>query len=131
MMGVQEAPARLFYDFDLDAHVPANHILRQIDRFLDVDIVRAQLRPFYSHLGRPSIDPELIVRAANKNGWLPGSEDMAKATDLLEQINPGAVPTGEEPDEVFQMFGDPGGENQGQIGPHLYKIDGKRPVCPA
>ena len=30
MMGVQEAPARLFYDFDLDAHVPANHILRQI-----------------------------------------------------------------------------------------------------
>ena len=41
MMGVQEAPARLFYDFDLDAHVPANHILRQIDRFLDVDIVRA------------------------------------------------------------------------------------------
>ena len=62
MMGVQEAPARLFYDFDLDAHVPANHILRQIDRFLDVDIVRAQLRPFYSHLGRPSIDPELIVR---------------------------------------------------------------------
>ena len=62
MMGVQEAPARLFYDFDLDAHVPANHILRQIDRFLDVDIVRAQLKPFYSHLGRPSIDPELIVR---------------------------------------------------------------------
>ena len=62
MMGVQEAPARLLYDFDLDAHVPANHILRQIDRFLDVDIVRAQLRPFYSHLGRPSIDPELIVR---------------------------------------------------------------------
>ena len=49
MMGVQEAPARLFYDFDLDAHVPANHILRQIDRFLDVYIVRAQLRPFYSH----------------------------------------------------------------------------------
>ena len=63
------------------------------------------------------------LSAANKNGWLPGSEDMAKATDLLEQINPGAVPTGEEPDEVFQMFGDPGGENQGQIGPHLYKID--------
>jgi len=49
MMGVQEAPARLFYDFDLDAHVPANHILRQIDRFLDVYIVHAQLKPFYSH----------------------------------------------------------------------------------
>ena len=62
MMGVQEAPARLIYDFDLDAHVPANHMLRQIDRFLDVDIVRAQLKPFFSHPGRPSIDPELILR---------------------------------------------------------------------
>ena len=35
MMGVQEAPARLFYDFDMEAHVPAaDHMLREIDRFL-------------------------------------------------------------------------------------------------
>ncbi|WP_227272643.1 transposase, partial [Roseobacter weihaiensis] len=62
MMGVQEAPARLFYDFDLEAHVPADHLLREIDRFLDVCTIRQQLAPHYSHLGRPSIDPELIVR---------------------------------------------------------------------
>ena len=62
MMGVQEAPARLFYDFGLEGHVPVNHILRQIDRFLDVGAIRVQLKPFYSHLGRPSIDPELLVR---------------------------------------------------------------------
>lgn len=62
MMGVQEAPARLFYDFDLEAHVPANHLLREIDRFLDLCAIRQQLSPHYSHLGRPSIDPELIVR---------------------------------------------------------------------
>lgn len=62
MMGVQEAPARLFYDFDLEAHVPAGHLLREIDRFLDVCAIREQLAPHYSHLGRPSIDPELIVR---------------------------------------------------------------------
>ena len=62
MMGTQTAPAQLFYDFDLDEHVPANHMLREIDRFLDVDGMRAKLRTFYSHLGRPSIDPELIVR---------------------------------------------------------------------
>ena len=62
MMGTQEAPARLFYDFDLEAHVPANHMLRQIDCFFDVNVVREALRPHYSHLGRPSIDPELIVR---------------------------------------------------------------------
>ena len=61
-MGTQSAPEQLFYDFDLDEHVPANHMLREIDRFLDVDGLRTKLRTFYSHLGRPSIDPELIVR---------------------------------------------------------------------
>ncbi|WP_417711134.1 transposase [Roseibium aggregatum] len=62
MMGTQSAPAQLFYDFDLEDHVPANHMLREIDGFLDIDGMRAKVQPFYSHLGRPSIDPELIVR---------------------------------------------------------------------
>lgn len=62
MMGVQKIEAQLFYEFDLDAHVPSNHLLREIDRFFDVGSIREQLRPFYSHTGRPSIDPELIVR---------------------------------------------------------------------
>jgi len=62
MMGTQEASKQLFYDFDLDAHVPAEHMLRQIDHFLDLDAVREQLKAYYSHLGRPSIDPQLIVR---------------------------------------------------------------------
>jgi len=43
-------------------HDPSGHVLREIDRFLDVDGMRETLRPFYSHLGRPSIDPELIIR---------------------------------------------------------------------
>lgn len=42
--------------------VPSGHMLREIDRFLDVDGMREALRPFYSHLGRPSIDPELSIR---------------------------------------------------------------------
>ena len=62
MMGCQNASATLFYDFDLEAHVPPGHLLRQIDRFLDMATVRKELRPYYSHLGRPSIDPELILR---------------------------------------------------------------------
>ena len=61
-MGVQIAKAELFYEFNLESHVPADHLLREIDRFLDMDGIRAKLRPFYSHTGRPSIDPELIVR---------------------------------------------------------------------
>jgi hypothetical protein len=53
---------RLFYAFNLDAHVPADHLLRGIDRFLDLTDLRSYLAPFYSHTGRPSIDPELMVR---------------------------------------------------------------------
>ena len=62
MMGVQATSARLFYDFCLDDHVPSDHILRSIDRHLDLDDVRQALKPFYSSTGRPSIDPELIIR---------------------------------------------------------------------
>ncbi|MGH6713010.1 MAG: transposase [Bradyrhizobium sp.] len=62
MMGMQTAPAQLFYDFCLDAHVPEDHLLRRIDRFLDLEKVRTELKPFYSNIGRPSIDPELMMR---------------------------------------------------------------------
>lgn len=61
-MGMQSAPERLFYDFCLEDHVPDDHLLRQIDRFLDFDGIRQQLRPYYSSIGRPSIDPELMIR---------------------------------------------------------------------
>src|SRR6202521_6157951 len=62
MMGVQATSARLFYDFCLDDHVPSDHILRSIDRHLDLDDVRQAVRPYYSSTGRPSIDPELMIR---------------------------------------------------------------------
>lgn len=62
MMGFQAAPAQLFYDFSLDEHVPADHLLRRIDNHLDLDSVRVQLKPYYSSTGRPSIDPELMMR---------------------------------------------------------------------
>ena len=62
MMGTQAAPEQFFYDFCLEDHVPDDHLLRRIDRFLDLSEVRATLRPYYSHLGRPSIDPELMIR---------------------------------------------------------------------
>jgi transposase len=62
MMGFQETSARLFYDFCLDGHVPSDHMLRSIDRHLNLDDVRQRLKPFYSSTGRPSIDPELMIR---------------------------------------------------------------------
>jgi transposase len=63
MMGSQAGgQERLFYSFNLDDHVPSNHLLRGIDRFLDLSELRQHLAPFYSHTGRPSVDPELMVR---------------------------------------------------------------------
>jgi Transposase domain (DUF772) len=63
MMGerrvVQEA---LFYGFSLERHVPDNNLLRKIDRFVDLSEVRTHLEPYYSETGRPSIDPELMMR---------------------------------------------------------------------
>jgi transposase len=63
MMGeLQVDQGALFYKFSLDRHVPADHMLRVIDRFIDLDGVRAHLAPFYSSTGRPSIDPALLIR---------------------------------------------------------------------
>jgi transposase len=63
MMGertvMQEA---LFYGFSLEDHVPRDHLLRSIDRFVDLGGIRKHLRPYYSETGRPSIDPELMIR---------------------------------------------------------------------
>jgi transposase len=44
MMGCQAARAQLFYNFCLDGHVPTDHLLRGIDRHLELDSVRAQLK---------------------------------------------------------------------------------------
>ena len=52
----------LFYGFSLERHVPAGHMLRSIDRFVELSGVRAHLQPFYSEIGRPSVDPELMIR---------------------------------------------------------------------
>lgn len=62
MMGRHEdRQRRLFYKFDLEEMVPADHLLRGIDNFLDLQDLRDHLAPFYSRTGRPSIDPEPLI----------------------------------------------------------------------
>jgi transposase len=65
MMGRQTGDQRqLFYLFNLEERIPANHLLRWINPIVVgvlVD-VREKLEPFYSEIGRPSIDPELMIR---------------------------------------------------------------------
>ena len=53
---------RLFYSFNLEDHVPTNHLLRGVDRFLDLSDLHRHLAGHYSNTGRPSIDPELMIR---------------------------------------------------------------------
>ena len=63
MMGRQtQGQEQLFYEFSLDGVVPLDHLVRRIDAVLDTSWVHRELEPFYSTLGRPSIDPELMIR---------------------------------------------------------------------
>ena len=63
MMGQQGGGQdRLFYSFNLDEHVPPDHLLRGINQFLDLSDLRQYLAGHYSNTGRPSIDPELMIR---------------------------------------------------------------------
>jgi transposase len=58
MMGqLSSGQERLFYSFNIEDHIPANHLLRNIDRCLDLSDLR-----HYSPIGRPSIDPQLMIR---------------------------------------------------------------------
>jgi hypothetical protein len=82
MMGERTvAQEQLFYGFSLERHIPADHLLRAIDRFVDLSELREELRPFYSDTGRPSIDPELMIRC-------PGGSPM-RTTGTL--VNDGAT----------------------------------------
>ena len=52
----------LFYEFCLEKQIPADHLLRKVDQFLDLSGLRTRMAEHYSELGRPSVDPELMVR---------------------------------------------------------------------
>jgi transposase len=63
MMGESPPPqSELFYQFCLEKHIPQDHLLRRTDHFLAFTEVRRHLQPFYSGTGRPSVDPELMMR---------------------------------------------------------------------
>jgi transposase len=63
MMGSNnKSQDEFFYSFHLEDVVAEDHLLRSIDRFLDFSDLREHLAPYYSHTGRPSVDPELMIR---------------------------------------------------------------------
>jgi transposase len=63
MMGrLRSGQGQLFYQFDLNDAVPDDHLVRKINAALDLSWLRSELAPHYSLMGRPSIDPELMIR---------------------------------------------------------------------
>src|SRR5690349_20217429 len=62
MMGQHDRSEALFYYFRLEDQIPENHLLRLIDQHVSLEFVRQQLKDSYSETGRPSIDPELLLR---------------------------------------------------------------------
>ena len=63
MMGHRQVEqAALFYEFSLGRHIPPDHLLPSIDRFVELGELRRELAAFYSPTGRPSVDPELMIR---------------------------------------------------------------------
>ena len=82
MMGHQSRSEALFYYFRLEDQVPENHVLRLIDRHVDLEFIRAKLKDFYSDTGRPSIDPELLLRML-LIGYLYGVTSERKLVEEL------------------------------------------------
>jgi transposase len=82
MMGQQPRTDSLFYYFRLEDQIPEDHLLRLIDRHIDFSFVREQLKDFYSPTGRPSIDPEVLLRLL-LIGYLYG---ITSERRLLEEV---------------------------------------------
>ena len=82
MMGRHARSESLFYYFRLEDQVPENHLLRLIDRHISFDFVREKLKDSYSETGRPSIDPELLLRIL-LIGYLYGVTSERKLVEEL------------------------------------------------
>jgi|GEM_PF-971939 len=112
MMGERRVnQAALFYTFSLEDHVPANHLLRSIDRFVELEGLRAHLAPFYGAMGRPSIDPELLIRMLLVGYCVGIRSDDAEADLYRYPGAPAALPPGQtavsprQPADFFNGIG--------------------------
>jgi transposase len=82
MMGQHDRSEALFYYFRLEDHVPETHLLRLIEKHISFGFVRERLKASYSDTGRPSIDPELLLRIL-LIGYLYGITSERKLVEEL------------------------------------------------
>ena len=82
MMGQHSRSEALFYYFRLEDQVPETHLLRLIEKHISFDFIREKLKASYSDTGRPSIDPELLLRLL-LIGYLYGITSERKLVEEL------------------------------------------------
>ena len=83
MMGQVKHQEQLFYRIRLEDYIPDDHLLRRVDQFVDFTTLRTELAALYSHTGRPSIDPELMIRMLLV-GYLYG---IRSETSLCQEVH--------------------------------------------
>src|SRR5215471_16620676 len=82
MMGHHDRSEALFYYFRLEDQIPENYLLRLVDKHVSFEFVRQELKDRYSEMGRPSIDPELLLRIL-LIGYLYGITSVRKLVEEL------------------------------------------------
>ena len=82
MMGQHDGSEALFYYFRLEDQVPETHLLRLIEKHISFEFVRERLKDSYRDTGRPSIDPELLLRIL-LIGYLYGISSERKLVEEL------------------------------------------------
>src|SRR5271169_5003748 len=100
MMGQHDRSEALFYYFRLEDQVPETHLLRLIDKHISFAFVREKLKDSYSDTGRPSIDPELLLRMPYAAAFLmrmpvlarAGLYAILQASPMLPELGPPAPP---------------------------------------
>jgi transposase len=69
VLGKKDRNEKMFYYVKIDDLIPEDHLLRLIHRYVDLGFVRKKMKHLYSHTGRPSIDPEVLLRMLLEGLW--------------------------------------------------------------
>ncbi len=83
MLGEKKRSEPMFYHINVDALIPENHLLRLVTKYVDFSFIREQVKHLYSHTGRPSVDPEILLKMLLV-GYLYGINSERR---LCEEIN--------------------------------------------
>ncbi|MCL4377003.1 MAG: transposase [Actinobacteria bacterium] len=83
MQGKKEFNQRIYYDFNLESMVPDYHLLKRINKIISFEFVRDKTKSYYSHTGKPSIDPVVLVKCL-LIGYL---FDIRSERKLVEEIS--------------------------------------------